>query len=832
MTREYFSDEATSTEPKKNTREFFEEQPDLPQTYAEEKPRKSIVEQGIKVGKEALTGGISGAFAPEVIQKTGQAIKTGGRALGPYGRIPTAVGSAIEAGGVAMKASRPASFAAGTIGGAVGETAGQAVESKYGPGIGAETARLLGATLGPVPFEFLGTRAGGLVGTLAGKFGVPGMSTAKTVGQLLEEQNIKPQNLTAEQRAFIAKKIEEIRGGKSSIDAEKDIINALKTGAEKITQQAAMTADQLEAAARSQTQSILSEAQQTAQRIRDSARALSPAQRQISEADAQSVLQKGQQEAARIEKQFRDQIAEMRSKAGRLTTRVAEGTQEARKSLAAIGTPQTPTETGRSIRDATTPIFENLKKVRSDNAEKFKGEAFGEALNKERAGQRVSDTQAFKNALESIANAIKNPETGLRNVSINEVESQLLKVKRALEPTKEVDGTVVGQPVSFQGLENLRRFLRDRAYGLPAEGFDAIGQKQAGELANAVEAIQTQFSPKITKFLEQYKIDSEPLNRFKTKLGEAIVGKEEFDMARFATDPAELASKVFKSETSVKDLMQLLGGDARSAEQFARSFVASKLQDASGKDIQKFVTSNADWLNQFPQLRQQLEAAATTIGRSERFGGARTSLADTLRTGATKLADVIPSKTGAVLSKAEQEAQKVAEQKAAGIVKKAETEAADITKTTGAEAQKIRAEAQKRADTILAGTTDADRTRQIILGTDDAAWKEASKIILSYSDGKERLADAVNQILADKAERSLKGAIDDWKYIGQRLIDNGLMDSNKVAETAARLQEIFVAPVDLRRKLTIAEKLLRNAVVGYVAPAAVGAGTSAVGLGD
>ena len=745
-----------------------------------------------------------------------------------------------------MKASRPASFAAGTVGGAVGETAGQVVESKYGPGIGAETARLLGATLGPVPFEFLGSRTGGLVGTLAGKFGVPGMSTAKTVGQLLEEQNIKPQSLTAEQRAFIAKKIEEIRGGKSSIDAEKDIINALKTGAEKITQQAAMTADQLEASARSQTQAILSEAQQTAQRIRDSARALSPAQRQISEADAQSVLQKGQQEAARIEKQFRDQIAEMRSKAGRLTTREAKGTQEARKTLAAVGTPQTPTETGRSIRDATTPIFENLKKVRADNAEKFKGEAFGEALNKEQAGQRVSNTQAFKNALESIANAIKNPETGLRNVSINEVESQLLKVKRALEPTKEVDGAVVGQPVSFEGLENLRRFLRDRAYGLPAEGFDAIGQKQAGELADAVEKIQREFSPKIGKFLEQYKADSEPLNRFKTKLGEALVGKEEFDMTRFATDPAELANKVFKSETSVKDLMQLLGSNARNAEQFARSFVASKLQDASSKDIQKFVTSNADWLNQFPQLRQQLEAAATTIGRSEGFGGARTTLADTLRTGATKLADVIPSKTGAVLSAAEKEAQQAAQERikgaakglkgekklAAGVVKKAETEAADITKVAGAEAQKIRAEAQARADTILAGTTDADRVRQIILGTDDAAWKEASKIILSYSDGKERLADAVNQILASKAERSLKGAIDDWKYIGQRLIDNGLMDSNKVAETAAKLQEIFVAPVDLRRKLTIAEKLLRNAVVGYAAPAAVGAGTSAVGLGD
>jgi len=800
----------------------------------EQKQEPTVLERGKRVAEEALTSGIFGAAAPEMMQATGQGIKRIGQAAGPYGRIPTAVGSAIEAGGTAMKGARPASFFAGTIGGAGGETAGQIVESKYGPGIGAETARLLGATLTPVPLEYLGTQTGKLIGTLAGKF-VPGMSTAKTVGQLLQEQNIKPQSLTAEQRAFIEKKILEIRGGKSSVDAEREIADMLKAGAGKITQQAAMTADQLEAAARSQSQSILSEAQQTAQRIRDSARALSPQQRQISEADAQSVLQKGQQEAARIEKQFRDQIAQMRSKAGKLTTRAAEGTQEARKSLAAVGTPQTPTKTGESIREAVTPIFENLKTVRSNNAEKFKGEAFGDALNKERAGQRVENTKSFTDAINSIDNAIKNPETGLRNVSINEVESQLQKVRRALDPVKEVDGVSVGEPVSFQGLENLRRFLRDRAYGLPAEGFDAIGQKQAGELADAVEKIQREFSPKIAKFLEQYKADSEPLNRFKTKLGEAIVGKEEFDMARFATDPAELANKVFKSETSVKDLMKLLGGDARSAEQFARGVVASKLQDASSKDIQKFVTSNADWLNQFPQLRQQLELAATTIGRAEGFGGARTTLADTLRTGATKLAEVIPSKTGAVLTKAEQESQKAAEQRikgaakglkgekklAAGVVKEAETEAAGITKAAGAEAQKIRAEAQTRADTILKGTTDADIARQIILGTDDAAWKETSNIILSTPGGKEKFAEAVNQILAKKAQSSLKGAMNEWEYIGQRLIDNNLMSPQKVAETAAKLQEIFVTPVDLRRKTTMAERLVRNALVGYAAPGVV-----------
>jgi hypothetical protein len=106
-----------------------------------------------------------------------------------------------------------------------------------------------------------------------------------------------------------------------------------------------------------------------------------------------------------------------------------------------------------------------------------------------------------------------------------------------------------------------------------------------------------------------------------------------------------------------------------------------------------------------------------------------------------------------------------------------------------------------------------------VLGTDDAAWKEMSSIVLSSPGGKEKFADAVNQILSDKAASSLKGAIDDWKYIGQRLIDNGLMDTKKVAETQAKLQEIFVAPVDMRQKSTMVQRLMRNAMAGYILPA-------------
>jgi hypothetical protein len=803
-------------------------------TAEPKKDQPTLLQRAAEVGKESLTGGIYGATAPEMMMATGGAIRqTAGRLPGFAGRLGTGVGGALELGGEAMKAARPASTAAGLIGGAGGETAGQLYESKYGPGLGAETVRLLGATLTPVPISYLGTKTGGLIGSIAGKFGFPGMSTAKTIGTLLEQNNIKPQSLTKEQEAFIAKKLEDIRGGQRSSDAELEIINMLKAGAGRITQQAAMTAEQLEAAAVSRPQEIIAEAQKRAQSIRDSARALSPAQRQISEADAQSILQKGQQEATRIERELRQQIADMRGKAGKLTTRAQAGTQEARQALTAVGQPQKPTETGKTIREAVTPVFEKLKATRDTNAQKYKGEAFGEALAKEKAGQRVEGTSAFKDAMATIDSAIKNPETGLANISINEVSSQLQKVKNALDPRKRIDNVVIGDPVSFEGLENLRRFLRDRAYGLPAEGFDAIGQRQAGQLADAVEAIQKEFSPKIGKFLEQYRADSQPLNLFKTKLGQAIVGKEEFDMGRFATDPASLGEQFFKSETGVKDLIAMLGGDARQAEKVARGFVASKLENASGKDIQNFLSTNKDWIDQFPALRQQLETAAKTIGRAEGFGGARTKLAETLRTGATQIADIIPTKTGAVLSEAEKEAQRVADARikatakglkgekksAAEIVK----EAKDVAKAEGAaltgQAKAVREEAANRAKTILAGTSDVYRVRDIVLGKNKEEWKEMADIVLSTPGGKEKFGDAVGQILGDKAQTSLKGAMNDWKYIGQNLIDNNLMSPQKVAEIEAKLQEIFVTPVDLSQKITFVQTLMRNAVAGYVMPA-------------
>jgi len=153
-------------------------------------------------------------------------------------------------------------------------------------------------------------------------------------------------------------------------------------------------------------------------------------------------------------------------------------------------------------------------------------------------------------------------------------------------------------------------------------------------------------------------------------------------------------------------------------------------------------------------------------------------------------------------------------------VSEAETAAKAQAKPLTEKAKAIRDEAQKRADTILAGTTDEKRVKDIILGSDKDVWEETSRIVLSTPGGKEKFAEAVGQVISKRAASSLKGAIQDWEYIGRNLITYKLMSPSQVANVEAKLQEIFVTPVDVSQKITMTQRLLRNAIVGYVAPAA------------
>ena len=268
---------------------------------------------------------------------------------------------------------------------------------------------------------------------------------------------------------------------------------------------------------------------------------------------------------------------------------------------------QSEQDIGTKIKDSANKVMERLKGTRSSNAEINKQAAFGEAFKKEAAGQSIKDTKAYSNALQEIDSMIKNPTTGLSNAPVGEIENQLRKVRGILDRTiVDVDGTVISRaPASFEGLEDARRFLRDRAYGMPAEGYDAISQQMAGRLADRIEAIQKEFSPKIEKFLTQYKKDSEPLRVFQSKVGKALT---DVQLPGGGTNFASVSSqdipgRVFKSKENYSALVDAFGGDRKLAEAEAKRYFASQLESkGTAKEAENFIRQNRAMLKETNSL--------------------------------------------------------------------------------------------------------------------------------------------------------------------------------------------------------------------------------------
>ena len=300
--------------------------------------------------------------------------------------------------------------------------------------------------------------------------------------------------------------------------------------------------------------------------------------------------------------------------------------------------PQSLNEIGTDIRSIVDQKYNALKATRETNATTNKAEAFNFALNKEKAGQKVADTEAFKDALKTIQAEIVNPDTKLAVASVDSIKNQLLQVKRAINP-REVDpvtGIVSGKPVSFEGLENLRRFLRDRASGLPAEGFDAISQQQAGRLAKVVEGVMEDFSPKIRNFIDQYRIDSEPMRVFQTKVGKALTDEQLFGKgANYAKVPAQsIPTKVFKTPEDYRALIDALGGDVKLAEQSAQRYFVSQLESRkTGNQLQQFLRDNRTMLKETNSARMADDYVKAVISAEQRgarvteMGAARTATA-------------------------------------------------------------------------------------------------------------------------------------------------------------------------------------------------------------
>lgn len=829
------------------------------QTYAEDKPKKDIIDQATEVGRQGFISGIAGTVFPEIAETTGKVIRKGEALPGPVGRAARYVGTGLELAGTAMKASRPAAMATGVVGGVTGETAGQVYESQYGPGLGAELTRLTASTLGPVPVQYLGTRAGGLISALGTKMGIPGFSTGRTVGQLLQEQGIAAPNLSGEQRAFIQKKLDDIRGGQSSIDAEKEIIEMLKKDVARLRSTAATDAGAIEAQAAAQSRRILDDATNRANEIRARARTESPAIRQLAEIDAKDILSKAQLQVQQLEKQTRTQIASLRQKSGELTQRSQQNIAKAQSEIKTVGQDKPLTDVFTPVQETTLARQKAIIKERDELDKILRQEQARIVEANEAKGIKLSDMDAYKQ-IEALTRPF-DPGTSptVRKVTdpgvlafYKRIRDSVIDQRYELNEEQAKAATRLGYPVqqeggkfyrvfrsSFEAADDARRFA-GTVFKNPPEGYEAVRGQVQQNVYGLLKKLQEDYVGQVERraLQDNWAQATKRLELFETKAGKSLTEIEQ-GTADVLKPPAELANVFFSNRTGVDRLIAQTG-DERLVRQTAGDYVASQLRGMNAQQASSWLgqAKNRDFLSHpsLSDLQAKAQAYVANLARAEGFGAARGKLATALRTEAQGLPEMLTKQTPKIISEAEKQATKVKlkaqqdeekalklqDKAAADVESAAKKEVSAVTKQAGTEASAIRQAAEDKAKVILAGTTDSKRVRDIILGRNRAEFEEMSRIVLAEPEGKKQFAKAVGQVIADKAGSSLKGAINDWKYISDDLVSYNLMTKSQTDAIASKLQEIYVAPASLADKMSMTQRLINNAILGYGIPRPVG----------
>ena len=842
----------------KTTIKFEDDVSQLPVPESTNK-EPGLLEKGTEVGRQGLIGGIVGSVFPEIAETTGKVIRKGEVLPGPVGRAARYVGTGLELAGTSMKASRPAAMATGVVGGLTGETGGQIYESQYGPGLGAELTRLVTSTLAPVPVQYLGTKTGGLVASLGTKMGIPGFSTGRTVGQLLQEQGISAPNLSGEQRAFIQKKLDDIRGGQRSIDAEKEIVDMLKKDVARLRSTAATDAGTIESQAAAQSKRILDDATKRANEIRDRARSYSPSIRQLAEMDAKDIISKAQLQVQQLEKQTRTQIASLRQKSGELTQRGQQNIGKAQAEIKTIGQDKPLTDVFTPVQQTALARQKSIIDERDVLDKTLRQEQARIVAANEAKGVKLSDMDSYKQ-IETLTRPF-DPVTSptVRKVTDPGVIAFYKRIRDSVidqryELTKEQAEAAsrLGFPVqqdgerfyrvfrsSFEAADDARRFA-GTVFKNPPEGYEAVRGQVQQNVYGLLKKLQEDYVGQVERraLQDNWAQATKRLEQFETKAGKSLTEIEQ-GTADVLKPPAELANVFFGNRTGVDRLITQTG-DERLVRQTAGDYVASQLRGMNAQQASSWLNQakNKDFLSHpsLSDLQAKAQAYVANLTRAEAFGGARGKVATALRTEARSLPEMLTKQAPKITSEAEKQAAKVEqkriqdaakalklEKKTASEIKAAgEKEAGAVTKQAGTEAAAIRQAAEDKAKVILAGTTDSRRVRDIVLGKNREEFAEVSRIVLAEPNGKQQFAKAVGQIIADKAEGSLSGAIKDWKYISDDLVSYGLMSKSQTDAIAARLQEIYVAPASLADKMSFTQRLINNAILGYAIPRPVG----------
>lgn len=797
---------------------------------------------------ELISGGVGGAlggaFLPEILRYGGRVAQQTGLPL------VSGMGGFAQAMAPLVGGTRAGRGVAGGISGTAAEAAGQAYELFSEPGLGAEATRF---AVGAIPVSsattFLTGRAGKFIRDASKE--AFDISKARAAVTKQKEDAIKALGTPATAENFDRL----LTGIRSGVDNEIGILNtkaaqisrqaeeyglsliqegeraaaaATQRGAaagEAVSERAKATAAdiaakyeqrlaQFKSANEAEAVKVLDDARVTAQRIRDSAAGKAKDQRDRMFQAADEVERNTQQQVQEFLRNSEAEVTRLRGLLGKTRRRAEVSRGYVREAGERIGQPVTETELGQAIRAPADASFIRFKEIRDEQIAPAREKIFNAARNLELQGQSYKSTKAYADAVSYLDKLMVDPETRTASMTVPQLENQIKNIRNALEgtvrKTKDAAGQEVIQqvPGNFQSLEYLRRFLGDRASGVPAEGFDAIGQKMAGDIRKVIQGIQDEFVAKggqskpWTEYLNEYQRASVPINQYKSDLGRRLVGRAEWDASQFATDPADLAKSVFRSSNSVDAYRTLSGATDQEIDKLARNFMANEIFN-KGTTAKSLVAQYSDILKtpRFATLNQDLNNLART---EELSGQTAQKLLGQVRERATKgLKEAL--KTEEPISKI---LERGAEARAAEIAPRRKEVAATIAE--GAKAgEKALTEAEKQAARVRA---EVPREERRIAGEVRREQKDIGRAAAAERAGIEKAAKVESKEAIDAAKARAAAATDRAKAEAKIPADQAeqLKSAlNALGDTPANAFNKMVFGSDPVRQLTVFAPYIR-----------------------
>jgi hypothetical protein len=315
--------------------------------------------------------------------------------------------------------------------------------------------------------------------------------------------------------------------------------------------------------------------------------------------------------------------------AGQRSLRELAGVQTLPEAGAFKPIPQTPTEVGNFLRQQAENFVKSIKTQRNEAAKVGFANAKNEAALKQRLGQYV-DTKPLVAEIDNLI---------AKGGSTDYIRS-ITQLKNDLAVTKD-----------FEGLEVIRRRLGDAAFGLPEEGYKAIGQGFAKDMYKGLADQMKAYSSDFEKYLADYARLSKNIEAHGTKVGKGLTETQDAAGMYYAKPAEQVAKDIFSSPEKYKQFIDAVGGNLEIAAAAGRRFFAGKLESAkTPADVEKILKDNRELLRQpgmssvkqdIANAKKDIESYLASLRQSGKRTEAAGSIAEEAKTAQKAIAEEV-----------------------------------------------------------------------------------------------------------------------------------------------------------------------------------------------